>query len=188
MSGRNPYRSLYTTSTHRKELNLREEMHKTLYGANDEIAKGRTGLLRRLRRDSEGNKIKCPCKQNNTTEPSRNYYCRYCHGLGYYWDEYPVVYYRDSDAIKYIDGSNKEYITSMFYFEYTTVITDDDYILTLKRDNDGDILQPPEIERSYRILKTIKAYSDQGRVEYIYVRATEERPWSTWYGVKNRRL
>ena len=61
-----------------KELDLRKEMYRLLHGASDEVAKGRYGLLRMMRRDSDGNLIRCDCRNRNTDEPDRDYYCRYC--------------------------------------------------------------------------------------------------------------
>ena len=60
------------------EIDLRVEMQRTLYGAVDEIAKGRTGLLRRMRVDSNGERIKCPCRDTITDEPDQDFYCRTC--------------------------------------------------------------------------------------------------------------
>jgi hypothetical protein len=75
----NPYK-LYrsSTPTTRKELDLREELNRTLFGAGDEIAKGRYGLLRKMRRDSNDYPIQCPCRDQATFEADKDPYCRYC--------------------------------------------------------------------------------------------------------------
>ena len=70
-----PYASAPTLG---KELDLRTELHKTLYGATDEVAKGKIGLLRIMRKDSEGDLIRCPCRNKLTDEPDRDKFCRYC--------------------------------------------------------------------------------------------------------------
>jgi hypothetical protein len=182
----NPYTSPYPTSATRKELDLRDEMERLLYGASDEIAKGREGLLRRMRRDNNGFLKQCPCRGRDNNEPDRDFYCPYCIGMGYFWDEVKIVYYRNDDSFRKIEGKNREFEGDVFYFEYDTVITPDDYIITVKLDLDGDPITPVERDVYFKILSVDPFRSDTGRVEFLAVRAKEERKWSTHYGVKNR--
>lgn len=69
---------LQTNQPGRKELDLREEVNRLLYGASDEIAKGRDGLLRQMKRNNAGKLIRCSCRDTVTDEPDRDYYCRTC--------------------------------------------------------------------------------------------------------------
>ena len=186
MAGTNPYSNLYPTTSSGKELDLRTEMNRTLYGSTDEVAKGRKGLLRRLRRDSDGNPIRCACRDNVTDEPDKDYYCRYCLGVGFYWDEIGIVYYRNDDSFRKREGKNQEFEGDDFFFEYNVVIAVDDYIVTVNLDNDGNVLVPVTRSKIFKILSSDPFRSDSGRIEFIKVRAKEERKWSIWYGNQNR--
>jgi hypothetical protein len=182
---RSPY-NLYPLASSGKELDLRTEFYSLLYGSTGEIAKGRIGLLRHMRRDSEGNRIPCPCRDRNSNEPDRDYYCRSCLGFGWFWDEVKIVYYRDDSSFREVDGENKEFKGDVFYVEYDVTVSSDDYIVTLKLDVDGNIQTPVERDVYFRILSAPVFRSDNGRIEFIAIRAIEERKWSSWYGVKLR--
>jgi len=181
----NPY-NLYPSANFNKELDLRNEFYRLLYGATDEVAKGREGLLRMMRRDSNSNLVRCPCRDRNTTEPDRDYYCRNCLGMGYFWDEVKIVYYRDDSSFIKIAGENKEYEGDMFYLEYDVTVTSDDYIVTVKLDVEGDVQIPVERDKYFRIISADPFRSDTGRIEFFAIRAIEERKWSTWYDKQNR--
>ena len=174
MIGKSPYKNLYPKQG--KELNLREEFNKTLYGDFDEIAKGRTGLLRKMRRNEEGDLIRCSCRDIVTDEPSSDYHCRYCKGHGYYWDEIPIVYFYNK---------NND-VDDIFYLEYNIEVTDRDYIVQVKLDNNGNIIIPVQRERFFRIREVDIEVADFSKIEFTVVKTVEERKWSTWYGVKNR--
>lgn len=182
---RSPY-NLYPSIDSGKELDLRVELYRLLYGASDEIAKGRLGLLRRMRRDSEGNRITCPCRDRDSNEPDKDYYCKYCLGMGYFWDEVKIVYYRDDGSFLKEKGENKDFEGDMFYFEYNVIVSSDDYIVTVKLDTEGKVQIPVERDKYFRILSDDAFRSDTGRIEFFAIRAKEERKWSSWYGVKLR--
>ena len=178
MAGTNPYTSLYPTESSGKELNLRTEMYRTLFGAVDEVAKGREGLLRRMRRDTNGDLVRCPCRDNVSDEPDKDYYCRYCLGMGYFWDEVKIVYYRNDDSFRK-EGDD-------FFLQYSVDITPEDYIVTVKLDDDGSPSTPVTRDKMFKILSADPFRADNGRIEFWRVRAIEERKWSVWYGIKNR--
>ena len=186
MAGTNPYTNLYPTTTSGKEINLRTEMYRTLYGSTDEEAKGREGLLRRMRKDANGHLIRCVCRDDVTDEPDKDYYCRYCLGMGYYWDEVKIVYYRNDDSFRKRERKNQEFEGDDFFLEYDTVITTEDYIVTVNLDNDGTPSTPITRAKMFKILSSDPFRSDSGRIEFVKVRAIEERKWSVWYGIKNR--
>jgi len=160
------------------ELDLRKEMKEFLHGSAGEIAKGRTGLLRRIRTDSGGEKVKCPCRDTVTDEPDRDYYCRQCNGTGYLWDERELVYYKD-------DGSLELEEEVLFYVEYFVEPAKEDYVVELTRDIDGSIVSNKE-RRLYKITEAEPFRSDNGRVEYWRCRTKYMREWSVWYGVPSR--
>jgi len=175
-----PYKSLYSSSGI-KEIDLRKEMKNLLDGSRVEIAKGRVGLLRKMRRDSDGNLITCPCRDKITNEPDRDYFCQYCRGHGFYWDEHVINYFQDDTMYSREPGQNKEYDKAYFYIEHNVDITDDDYLIILKTDADGDVVSPKQRQKFFKVFSADAFRSDFGRIEYWRVRASEERRWSVWY-------
>jgi hypothetical protein len=186
MAGTSPYTSPYPTTSSGKELDLRKEIYRLLYGAIDEEAKGRWSLLRRMRRDSNGNRIRCACRDTVTDEPDKDYYCRYCLGMGYYWDEVPILQYRDKTSFKKASEDNREFVSDKFFVEYDTIINDEDYIVTVKLDASGNPVTPVAREKYFKIVSAVSFRSDNGRIEFWEVRTKEEFQWSIWYGVQRR--
>jgi hypothetical protein len=177
----NPFKNIYGTNTSGLELDLRQELHNTLYGSYDEIKKGKVGLIRIMRRNSDNEPIRCPCRDKQTDEPSRDSFCRTCWGMGYLWDEEKIVYYKNEDSFKEDEGF-------LFYTEYEKDISSIDYIITIKLDKEGEPIIPAERDKVFKI-KWVKSFSaDRGRLEYYEIRAIEERKWSVWYDVKNRQF
>jgi hypothetical protein len=174
-----PYKSLYQSS--RKEIDLRQELEDMFVGSPAEIAKGREGLLRKMRRDSEGNLISCACRDKITKDPARDSYCRYCLGMGYYWDEIPIIYFRNEMSYGTQYGQNKEYVKDYFYLRYNEQITDDDYLITLNNTIDGNSGSPQKRLEYFKVFNAVPFRSDNGRIEYWRVKAKEERSWSIWY-------
>jgi hypothetical protein len=186
MAGTDPYTSLYPTSSSGKELNLRTEFYRTLFGAVDEEAKGREGLLRKMRRDSDGNPIRCVCRDIVTDEPDKDYYCRYCLGMGYYWDEIKIIYFRNDNSFRKREGKNEEFEGDDFFLQYDVEVTPADYIVTVILDTEGNPSSPITRNKFFKILSADSFRSDNGRIEFWRVRAIEERKWSVWYGNQNR--
>lgn len=174
-----PYKNIYSTT--RKEIDLRKEFDDILSGSTFEIEKGRIGLLRKMRRDSDGNLISCSCRDKITNEPDRDYFCKFCRGHGYYWDEHIITYFANDMTYGREGGQNKEYDKLYFYLKYNTNITDDDYLIILKADADGNIVVPHQRERFFKVFSADSFRSDFGRIEYWRIRANEERHWSVWY-------
>ena len=188
MAGTSPYSNLYPTSTSGKELDLRQEIYRLLHGAIDEEAKGRYGLLRKMRRDGNGNPVRCACRNPITDEADKDHYCRSCLGMGYYWDELKILYYRDETSFRKRSGTNKEYVGDHFFVEYSNIVTDDDYIITVKLDVNGVPESPVTRNLFFKIIGATSFRSDNGRIEFWRIRAVEERKWSVYYGVQNRQL
>jgi len=172
----NPYSR---TGSSGLELDLRAEMDDLLFGSYGEVAKGKVGLLRKMRIDSNGEHIRCPCRNKVTDEPSRDQYCRYCHGHGYFWDETQIVYYKNNDSFVK-DGEG------LFYLQYDLEITERDYIIELKLDSEGRPIEEIERESVYEIESADKFRADNGRIEFWQISAKYNREWSVHYGVKNR--
>jgi len=179
---RNPYGSASSF----KELDIREELNRTLYGASDEVAKGRVGLLRRMRRDDNNKLIRCPCRDALSDEPDRDYYCRSCLGHGYLWDEVEIVYYNNSAPFSRAEGKVQDFNGEIFYTEYDNIISPEDYLVEIKTDNSGKPRRPVTREKYYNIQDAKHLRCDVGRAEFWQIRAKYQRPWSVWYGVENR--
>ncbi len=179
---KNPYR----TTSSGSELDLRDEMNQLLYGSAGEVAKGKVGLLRKMRKDDDGELIRCPCRNEVTDEPDRDYFCRYCHGHGYFWDEYEIVYYKNDDSFRKIEGKVQEYEGDMFFLEYFQDLSPSDFIVEVVLDNEGVPVQPVQRLKVYDIISADQFRADYGRVEFWQIRAKFQRKWSVWYGVKNR--
>jgi hypothetical protein len=180
---RNPYR---TTSNRGIELDLRKEMKELLYGSGGEVAKGKVGLLRKMRLDSNGDLVRCPCRNKITDEPDRDFFCRYCHGHGYFWDEYEIVYYKNDDSFRKREGKVQEYEGDMFFLQYTEDLSPHDFIIEIVLDKNGVPVQPVQRLKVYDIMSSDQFRADYGRVEFWQVRAKYRREWSVWYGIKLR--
>ena len=176
---KSPYNSFYGIRNAESEIDLRDELDRTLNGAIDEIRKGHQGLIRTMRKDSDGNFVRCPCRSKVTDEPDKDYYCRFCMGHGYLWDETKIVYYKNEDSFLVEKGV-------LFYLQYDKEISSEDYIVEIELDNEGEPIMPVTRSRVYSIEKAQQYRSDRGRIEFWQVRAKYERKWSVWYGVKNR--
>jgi len=175
-----------TSGTQQLELDLRNEMNELLYGSAGEIPKGKTGILRKMRKDDDGNLIRCPCRNEITDEPDRDYFCRFCHGHGYFWDEAKIVYYKNDDSFRKREDKVQEYESDLFYFEYSEDISPSDFVIEIELDNSGQPVQPIQRMKVYDIISADTFRSDNGRVEFWQIRARFQRKWSVWYGVQNR--
>ncbi len=181
---RDPYKSMYENRG--IELDLRKEIENLLFGALDEVPKGRIGLLRKMKRDDNGNLIQCACTSLLTNEPDKDYYCPKCLGHGFYWEESEVIYYRDDSSFRKYEGKNREYSGDNFYLLYNEVITVDDCIVLVGVDENGKVISPVKRVCIYEILSADPFRADNGRIEYWRIRAKETRNWSVWYGVPTR--
>lgn len=175
------YNKMYGSNTSGLEINLRSEIYNTLHGSIDEIKKGRVGLIRIMNRDSDGNPVRCACRDKQTDESSKDSFCRYCNGAGYYWTEYPILYYKNEESYLEKEGF-------LFYLEYNNNISDLDYLVTVKLDKSGEPIIPAVRDTIYNIRHAQEERSDNGKLEFWTIRAKEERKWSTYYGVKNRQI
>lgn len=170
-----------------REMDLRAELHRTLFGATDEVSKGKVGLLRVMRKDSDGELLRCSCRNRLTDEPDRDSFCRYCHGHGYFWDEHKIVYYRNDDSFRKREGRVQEYEGDLFYLEYSDEVSPGDFVIEISLNTDGVPVRPIERLKVYDIISADHFRADNGRVEYWRLRAKFRREWSVWYDrVKNR--
>lgn len=173
----------YGTSSYAKELDLREELRRLLYGADDEVAKGRVGLLRIMRRDSNGVLTRCPCRDKVTDEPDRDYFCKYCYAMGYLWDEYKIVYHKNDESFRRVGEVEQDFTSEVFYLEYYNVILPKDVLVEVVLDSEGRPVQPVTRSRFYQIVDPVCFRADDGRIEFWRLRTKLRRDWSVHYGV-----
>jgi hypothetical protein len=179
---------LFTSSSSGGEVDLRQEMDSTLYGSVTEIAKGRPIVLRRMRRTSAGQLIECACVSTLTGEPDQDTKCPYCWGERYLWDEEWVTAYKmqvssqEGFARKPQPNEPGVSITPLvfFYMDYTIAPTQDDKIVEVKLDLEGNVVIPITREAIYQIATAEDFRSDNGRVEYWRCAVNEESVRSTW--------
>ena len=181
---------LWLVSGSGQEVDLRQELYELLYGSITEVAKGQPGVLRRMRKDDDGNLIACPCVDEKTGEPDRDTICPYCWGEGYLWDEEWITYYKllvssHEGMVRknqpYKPGiSNTPFV--FFYMEYDVVPDSVDRIQEVALDLEGNISLPYTREAIYPIATAEAFRSDNGRIEYWRVAVVLDSVKSTWQG------
>lgn len=179
MSFINPYNNTDINNS-KGEIDLRIELNEIFLGSNTNIAKGRYGLIRKMRRDQEDNLIQCTCRDSLTNEPARDSFCRHCHGMGFNWDETKAIYYKNNKL-----NINKD--QAKFYLFSSEIIRDEDYIVEVNLDLNGIPINPIKRNNFYNIIEAIPMRLDFGRIEYWDVSCQLERKWSVYYGIKNRK-
>lgn len=161
------------------EIDLRAEFDNLIYGGAGSISHGRPFLIRRMRRDSDDNLLKCSCVDANTREP--DYSCPYCQGEGYYWDETWITGYASyigadgglANRARFLRPGIVRADTKIFYFRYDTILTYYDKIVEVRLDVEGNPVVPYKRESIYKP-QTINVYrSDHGRAEYVAVYCQE---------------
>ena len=165
--------------TRRLELDLREEMNRFMFGANDEIAKGALYILRVMRRNDgveyptlSTDLERCDCTERNyQKEPDKEYPCEICDGEGYLFDDKIVPGYKSSrfeyqDIEKYKSWGKNTVSMSFFYIEYPYPVSRFDKVIEPIIDIDGHIVTPVKIHHRHNIHMAERFRSDFGRTEY----------------------
>jgi hypothetical protein len=166
------------------EVDLRSEFDTLMFGSATEIGHSYPGFLRTMRRDTNGNPIKCSCfEAENTSEPDPS--CSYCLGEGYIWTE-TWLYYRyqyvsaDSGmARKWMNVApgleRTDYM--LFYLRYDTIVTLADKLITIALDKEGKPITPYVRTGIFKPSTSYELRSDNGRVEFMAVFCKEEDAW-----------
>lgn len=177
-----PNTNFYSTVTSGTEPDIRQELINTFDGFFPEIAKAQDGLLRRMRRDSNGKLILCGCVDPITQEPDKDRFCSICYGEAFLWDEENIQFYRvleDSDVDNSIrDKLNEPGLINapvvVFYIKYNAEITKDDKLVELVLNQDGTKKEPIKRKRIFRISTVWDYRSDLGKLEYWKVFTNQE--------------
>ena len=178
---KNTQRGTFTGSSYGTEINIRSEFVHTMDGFAPEISKASVGLLRKMRRDQAGQLIPCPCVDPVTGEGDRDRWCPICYSSNYLNDEVFVQYYR---TIAGLDTSNalRDKHTQpglinipviVFYIRYDALITRQDSIIEILRDDEGEPVQPLQRTGIYQLGTLWDYRSDNGKLEYYKAFAHE---------------
>jgi len=182
--------SLYPVISGAKEIDLRLEFRRFLYGHGREIPKGQRGLLRRMRRDDDGALVVCSCVDEITREPDKDTKCPYCLGEGYLWDEEWITFYKvivsSNEGLVRKDRKEKAGVANIpyafFYVEHHVDPTRYDKIVEVERDLDGSAAIPYRRTAVFDIATAQPFRSDRGRVEYWRLATVQDSVKSTWQG------
>lgn len=168
-----PSNNFYNTSR-RTEPDMRQEFTNFLDGSFPEVAKKQVAILRKMRRDSDGNPIQCACVNSTTNEPDKDTWCPYCSNEGFYWDEsfievYKIVLHSDvGNALNedVVEPTLMNIPSSVFYLKATVRITDKDKIVELVLGANGTPVRPYRRRSIYRVGTLLDMRADEGKLEY----------------------
>ena len=174
-------RNLYPL-TGRTEPDMRVELNRFMDGSYPEIAKGQIGVLRKMRRDTNGDLIDCACVDAVTHEPDKDHFCPYCAGEGFYWDESFIDIYKIDIGNDPMKARNEQLISPtlmnipflIFYLKSSVDLTNEDKIVELVLNSEGVPVRPYKRQGIYRIGTLSDMRSDRGRLEYWIVYAYKE--------------
>lgn len=156
------------------EIDLRTEFTNTAYGSCPEIGKFQTGLLRRFRTDSDGNKILCSCVSPVTGEPDRERRCTICLGETHLWDEEYIDFYH-AEVNTESQRSDRESLRApgvmntplrAFWIPSKYTLTEDDKLVVLVLDKEGKIVLPQQRKELYVLAAVTELRLDNGRLEF----------------------
>lgn len=165
------------------EANMRQEMINTLDGAFPEISKKQSGLLRKMRLDSNNKLIPCSCVDSITKEPDKDRFCAVCWGEGFLWGEENIDFYRvnispDQSNVT-LDKLQAPGLINVplvvFYIRYSVDIKKNDKIIQLYLDNDGSKTIPNKRKAIFRIEHLWDYRADNGKLEYWKIFTHEEK-------------
>lgn len=161
-------KNIFFGNTHGREIDLRAEFLRTMYGGPREIPKSQKGLQRVFRNE------KCPCVDKVTGEPDRESRCPICLGEGNLWDEKLIDFYHKrtgtEDANVQQDVLHKPGLvnteTEVFYVPYQFNLTKSDKIVILTLDKEGIPTTPLKRLQLFRIAEVRPYRLDNGRLEF----------------------
>jgi len=157
------------------EIDLRDELNRFLFGSGQEIAKSQRGLLRRMRRDNDGELILCPCVDSLTGEPDRDRWCPISHSEKYLWDEeymdfYVLIGLQVESILARADDLFDPGIMNIplvtIFTTYDKAITKEDKVVELILESGGKPETPIKRRRIIRLSNALAYRSDKGRIEY----------------------
>jgi hypothetical protein len=157
------------------EIDLRDELARTLDGDNWEIGKKQPLIYRRMRRDTADQILPCACLNRDTGEGSRDQFCPYCHGEGFLWDEewiYGIKILPRLGMRRRMDTVESAEVGMMFpqftflALPYDASPTLQDRIISPQTDTEGQPTNPIKIRNYYYVEKADCMLGEHGRIEY----------------------
>jgi hypothetical protein len=137
--------------------------------------KGQPLLLRKIRRDSDGEKIPCTCNDPVTHEGDGDAHCAYCDGVGFLWDELWFLGYVTHSASFVGTSMTLREMTMpgfiqtdepfLYTFYYVTV-QKDDWVCQPALDEEGNVIQPIRMQHRNRVISQFPMRMDGARIEY----------------------
>ena len=164
------------------EIDLRKEFINTELGNGCEIGKFQTGFLRKFRRDSNNDRIRCHCVDPVTCEPDRERKCSTCLGEGYTWDEEYINFYH-AEVNNEVQRSHRETLRApglmntdvrVFYLDYTATLTEVDKLILLELDKEGKIVEPVTRKKMFVTTSLEPLRLDNGRIEFWKLNGYED--------------
>jgi len=161
------------------DISLRELVHEMLYGSNKEKARGEWVVLQKLVRDEDGNPIKHELAYTTSGEGRHKNRPAGMTRTGYKCTEHLVRCRHYPASLARIDeiASAPGHIApvkNISYFSHLDEIKDNDVIVTLKVDADGNVINPPKVDAELIITRSIPVYGDNSRIEY-YIGIIEDQ-------------
>jgi len=170
-----------------KELDLRRELNRFLFGSNEEEAHGQLFIIRKMRRLpgityplKETDLQRCRCSQGKTDEADMLIRCQWCDGERYYFDEEWEVGYKTNlfqaiDQEKHLPFSVQTNSFLFFYFESHVNLSRYDKLIEPLKDAEGNVINPVKYEKIHNIHMVEQMRSDNGRVEFSRAAVRSER-------------
>ncbi len=164
-------------------VDLRSEFDKLVFGTGDCPRQGHPIQIWKTRRSADGEPQACVCLNDLTRDP--DIHCKYCRGVGYYWDGSWTltrnVWVSSSGGLAakekmsqpgYVDSESK-----VFYLRYDIGIRMGDFIAECLLDEEGEVTldyqDQPIVTSIYRPQTVAGRRGKNGRIEYYAVYCLE---------------
>jgi hypothetical protein len=169
------------------EIDLRVEFDKLVLGIGEKLRHGHPMILRRMRRQENGEPVFCTCSIKDPHRQGKRD-CVYCQGEGFLWDEEWHIGYAmytsseggKSDTYVRMPPGNIKGDYKLFFLRYDVGIKYGDKIVEVRLDEEGKVqlssTKNSFIRKEIHKPQTIaEMRSDNGRLEYyaVYCRAED---------------
>jgi len=160
--------SSFTTVT---DVDLRTTFHEMLYGNDLERPRGTIVVLQKIVRDTDGMPIKSPYTYKVTGEGKHEDRGPNTTRTGYLCDESLIrTQFRPASRM-IMDEKTSEFgkqvpTRDVCFFSYKDPIKEQDVIIFVNTDDDGNPTSPVTVESEVTITKVYPKRADNGRIEY----------------------
>lgn len=164
-------------------ISIKDEIGNTLHGKGSDPGQGQPAIFRRVRRGSNAKPVLCPeCRKIGVQSSRREVDCGRCMGVGYLWDEDWIMVYTwpgtsvsrsRSGYKKYAEPGIIETDIAVWYLEAHICPTLEDKIITVRLDEDGNVVTPYERLYMYDFRTVDEHRLDDGKLEYWRITANK---------------